>query len=93
MAITKIEERIPARMTREVYERIVEAAGTVGSTLNQFIVQSALEKADNIIERERTIRLTAKDAKIIFELIENPPKPSQALKKAMRLRRNIRCSE
>ena len=90
MSITKTEERIPARMTKEVYERIVEAAGTV---LNQFIVQSALEKADNIIERERIIRLSASGAKVLFALIENPPKPSPSLKKTMRLRGKLRCSE
>ena len=93
MSITKTEERFPARMTKEVYERIVEAAGTVGATLNQFIVQSALEKADNIIERERIIRLSASGAKVLFALIENPPKPSPSLKKTMRLRGKLRCSE
>jgi len=63
MAITKTEERIPARMPHDVYERIAEAARTVGATLKQFIVQSALEKANNIIELERTIHLSTQAAK------------------------------
>jgi len=53
MPLNKSEERIPARMPLEVYERIAVAAQTVGATLNQFIVQSALDKANDILERER----------------------------------------
>jgi hypothetical protein len=45
MALNKVEERIPARMPLEVYERIAAAAQTIGATLNQFLVQSALDKA------------------------------------------------
>jgi len=85
------EERIPARMPTAVYDRIVEAAQTVGATLNQFIVQSALERADQILERERVITLSAKAAKTVFDLMENPPAPNERLKKAMRNREKILC--
>ena len=33
MALNKIEERIPARMPLEVYERIAAAAQAIGATL------------------------------------------------------------
>lgn len=91
MAITKTEERIPARMPHDVYERIAEAAKTVGATLNQFIVQSALEKANNIIELERTIHLSTQAAKNVFDLLENPPQPTRQLKKALLHRKNLLC--
>jgi len=91
MAITKTEERIPARMPHDVYERIAEAAKTIGATLNQFIVQSALEKANGIIEQERTLHLSAQAAKTVFDLIENPPKPAGQLKKALQHRKKLLC--
>ena len=93
MAITKTEERIPARMPHDVYERIAEAARTVGATLNQFIVQSALEKANNIIELERTIHLSTQAAKKVFDLLENPPQPTMQLKKALQHRKKSLCSK
>ncbi len=62
MALNKIEERIPARMPVEVYERITAAAQVIGATLNQFLVQSALDKATDILERERVITLSTKAA-------------------------------
>jgi len=63
MTLNKIEERIPARMPLEVYDRIAAAAQAIGATLNQFLVQSALDKANDILERERAITLSAKAAK------------------------------
>jgi uncharacterized protein (DUF1778 family) len=93
MARTVAEERIPARMPTAVYDRIVEAAQTVGATLNQFLVQSALEKADEILERERVITLSSKAAKTVFDLMENPPEPNEHLKKAMRRREKVLCRE
>jgi len=80
-------------MPHDVYERIVEAAKTVGATLNQFIVQSALEKANDIIDRERTIHLSAQAATTVFDLMENPPRPSIKLKKALQQRKNLLCSK
>lgn len=80
-------------MPHDVYERIAEAAKTVGATLNQFIVQSAIEKANDVIERERTIHLSTRAAKAVFDLLENPPQPSRQLKKALQQRKNILCSK
>jgi uncharacterized protein (DUF1778 family) len=91
MALNKVEERIPARMPLEVYERIAAAAQTVGATLNQFLVQSALDKANDILERERVITLSTKAAKTFFGLIENPPAPNDCLKEAMHQREALLC--
>jgi uncharacterized protein (DUF1778 family) len=91
MTLNKSEERIPARMPIEVYERIAAAAQTIGATLNQFLVQSALDKANDILERERVITLSAKAAKTFFDLIENPPDPNDRLKEAMHQREALLC--
>jgi hypothetical protein len=49
------------------------------SLLNQFLVQSALTAANQILETERTIFLSERDAQTVFDLLENPPTPSQQL--------------
>lgn len=91
MAHARAEERIPARMPTAVYDRVVEAAQAVGATLNQFLVQSALEKANEILERERVIKLSTTAAKTVFDLVENPPDPSEQLKAAMQRRTEVLC--
>lgn len=91
MTRTITESRIPARMPTAVYDRLVEAAQAVGATLNQFLVSSALEKADAILERERVINLSAVSADALFTLMENPPEPNEYLKNAMNRRKEILC--
>lgn len=65
--------RLTTRITDHVQERIQAAADLVGATLNQFVVQAALEKAEKIIENESNIVLTQRESLRILEMIENPP--------------------
>jgi len=83
------ENRIPTRMPRAVYEKITEAAALQGATLNQFLVSAALDRANAILEQERVISLNFDSAKVVLDLISNPPAPNDALKNAMRLRREL----
>ena len=47
--------RVSARISPNVYNTLTEASEITGSTLNQFIVHAALEKAQAIIEHENKI--------------------------------------
>ena len=55
------QDRIGARVPRDVYATLCRAARLTGATVNQFLVQSALKEARAIIEREEMIRLSARD--------------------------------
>ncbi len=76
--------RVSARVSPSVYETLTEASEIVGATLNQFLVQVALEKAHAIIDHETKIRLNKQSATHLFDLIENPPKVNPKLVKAMK---------
>lgn len=88
-AVAKREMRVAARMPEEILDRINEAAGLLGSTLNQFLVSAALDKANAVLERERIINLNFASAKIVLDSLANPPEPNQALKQAMQRRRTL----
>ncbi len=75
-------ERITARVTEQVKETLSSAAEIMGATLNQFLIQAALEKAENIIEKDKIIRLSNKDAQVFFNALDNPPEPNIKLKNA-----------
>jgi uncharacterized protein (DUF1778 family) len=72
------KERITARVPKEVRERLEEAASRSGATLNQFLVQAAIEKADEVLERERVTRLSARDAERLLSVLDQPPPPPNA---------------
>jgi uncharacterized protein (DUF1778 family) len=89
----KADERLTARVPSGVRELIAQAAQTVGATVNQFLVQSAVEKATEILERERVISLSSRDAETIFDLMESPPEPNERLTEALRSRESLLCSK
>lgn len=91
MPQTITEQRIPARMPIAVYEKIAEAAQSIGATLNQFLVQSALEKANAVLEEERIIKLSSASSEALFAIMENPPEPNEYLKQAMQRRQDTLC--
>jgi uncharacterized protein (DUF1778 family) len=69
------KERISSRVPKPVRKTLEEAAALSGATLNQFIVQAALKEAHAVLERERIIRLSRRDAQAFFRALENPPSP------------------
>lgn len=84
MTTTTVERgRISARVPIHVQETLELAAAMVGSTVNQFMVQTALREAERIIEQERLIRLSAHDAELFIQALENPPPPNARLKAAL----------
>ncbi len=84
MSHTVIERgRITARVPLRVQETLELAASLVGSTVNQFVVQSALREAERVIEQERVIRLSERDARAFLDAIDNPPPPNPKLLAAL----------
>ena len=71
-------KRITASISLQAREKLRVAADLVDATLNQFVVQAALEKADKVIESESAIVLTRRESLRLLEMIENPPPRNQA---------------
>jgi len=82
---TAKKNRIGARVPHAIYETLCRAAELTGTTVNQFLVQSALKEAQAVIQRETIIRLSPRDWFWLLQLMENPPKPNATLKVAMKL--------
>lgn len=77
--------RISARVSAAVQEKIQDAADIMGATLNQFLIQASLDRAEQVIERERIITLSKRDSAMLADLLDNPVAPNKALTKALQL--------
>lgn len=77
-------KRITARVSGDVRKTLEQAAELLGATVNQFVVQTAYQEAQRILERESVIRLSQADARRVFSLLDSPPKPGKALKNAVK---------
>jgi len=76
------ETRLVARTSTEIQEIIQRAADYSGATLSQFLIESAMENARNVIERTETLRLSMAGADALFAALENPLKANNKLLKA-----------
>ena len=92
MPISKKNERVSARVPIYIYDTLSQAAELTGATLNQFLVQSALEKAQIVIKNEQLIKMTTQSANTFFSAIENPPVPSSKLKDAVKAYKGLSCN-
>lgn len=88
--------RITARLSAEKQEMLQLAADLSGSTLNQFVVQSALKAAERVIEQEealKTIKLSVEQSRRFLAILDEPAKPNEALKRAVARYRRAKIAD
>jgi uncharacterized protein (DUF1778 family) len=84
MASTDDNARITDHLPHSIAMKLQEAAELSGVTLDQFMVQASLDKAEQIIDREKTIHFSKNDAAMFVNLLDNPSKPNTALLRAFK---------
>jgi uncharacterized protein (DUF1778 family) len=74
---------ISLRVPRQRRELIDRAASATGKTRTEFILDSATRAAEEALLRAERLELSARDSRRVLELLENPPAPTPALRKAV----------
>ncbi|MBI3466136.1 MAG: DUF1778 domain-containing protein [Planctomycetes bacterium] len=82
---------IATSVPAHVQTKLEQAAAWRGTTVSSFVIEAALREAEQVIERERLIRLTAEDAARLVSLLDGPPAPNAALRKAAADHQRIIC--
>ena len=75
--------RITARVDVDTQDLLTKAAAIAGmSSINSFVLNAAIEKAKQVIEREQTLKLSQADAVLLMEALDRPATPNSKLKAA-----------
>ncbi len=75
--------RITARVDADTQDLLSQAAAIAGmSSINSFVLSAAVEKAKNIMERERSLQLSERDARLLIDALDAPAKPNRRLQQA-----------
>ncbi|HEA18590.1 hypothetical protein LCGC14_2749360 [marine sediment metagenome] len=75
--------RITARVDIDTQELLSQAAAIAGmSSINSFVLSSAVEKAKTIMERERALQLSQQDTMTLMAALDQPAKPNSKLQSA-----------
>lgn len=84
MAQAKLkEERIYLRLNESAKDKIERAAALRGTTVTEFVISTAVSKADQVIEEQERIVLYDRDRDAFLNAVLNPPAPNKALTTAM----------
>ncbi len=77
--------RITARVTPDVQALLAKAAALMGvSSINSFVLSSAIEKAQSIMEREDSLKLSKQDNMLFLEALDKPTITNAKLSKAFK---------
>ncbi|WP_042013890.1 DUF1778 domain-containing protein [Aeromonas fluvialis] len=75
--------RITARVDVDTQDLLTKAAALAGmSSINSFVLNAAIEKAKQVIEREQALKLSQADAILLMEALDNPALGNAKLKAA-----------
>ncbi|EKF9125277.1 DUF1778 domain-containing protein [Vibrio cholerae] len=75
--------RITARVDIDTQDLLTKAAALAGmSSINSFVLNAAIEKAKQVIEREQALKLSQADAVLLMEALDNPAVANAKLKLA-----------
>ncbi|EGQ9892932.1 MULTISPECIES: type II toxin-antitoxin system TacA family antitoxin [Vibrio] len=75
--------RITARVDVDTQDLLTKAAALAGmSSINSFVLNAAIEKAKQVIEREQALKLSQVDAALLMEALDNPAVVNANLKLA-----------
>ena len=82
-------ERIDVRIAPSVKRAIERAAVLSGRTLSAFVVDASYREARRIVADETRMFLSGRDRNVFLDALLDPPKPSPALRKAIKRHRRL----
>ena len=78
------EKRLVARANPEIHQKIAEAAELQGSTVSQFLLDAALERANEVTERATRISTSREAFEKMMVALDHPVRPLPRLRQAAR---------
>jgi uncharacterized protein (DUF1778 family) len=81
--------RLEARLSLEVHTLLKRAAEIEGRSLTDFVVNAARDAARRTLEGHSLLQVSLADQERVAELLENPPEPTAALRRAFARRREL----
>ncbi|VYU05615.1 DUF1778 domain-containing protein [Metakosakonia massiliensis] len=76
------KQRIDLRLTDDDKSMIEEAAAITNQSVTQFMLNSASERAAEVIEQHRRVVLNEESWAKVMNALSNPPAPNEKLKRA-----------
>lgn len=83
------DNRMDLRIEARHKELIKRAAAYEGATVTEFAVSTLVNRARRVVRDHETTTLSASDRDRFIALLDNPPKPNKALRRAAESHRQM----
>ena len=83
MTSTTRSEKLDLRLTPQAKQRIVAAAEAQNRTVSDFVLTSALERADDVLAEQRTFILSPEKWEAFQAALDAPPRDLPELRKLL----------
>jgi uncharacterized protein (DUF1778 family) len=80
--LQKSGARLDFRLPSSAKEIIEQAAVVSGQTVSDFAVTTLVKSAQEVLERQKLRQLSDRDREIFLQLLDQPPRPNAALRRA-----------
>jgi uncharacterized protein (DUF1778 family) len=81
---TTRSEKLDLRLTREAKRALQAAAAVVHRSVSEFVLESALARADEALADRRTFSLNATQWKTFLAALDAPPRPLPRLERLLK---------
>jgi uncharacterized protein (DUF1778 family) len=76
------DARIELRLSEESKDLLAMAASYSGMDMTSFVMATVLPAAKQVVAQQNQVAASRRDVAFIARLLDNPPRPNAALKKA-----------
>jgi len=83
-ARTKRSEKLDLRLTRDAKRALQAAAAVSRRSVSEFVLESALARADEALAERRTFGLNATEWKAFLAALDAPPRPLPRLERLLK---------
>jgi uncharacterized protein (DUF1778 family) len=77
-------QKLDLRLTPAAKQTLQAAAQTAGRSVSEFVIESALARAEETLPDRRRFTLTAEQWTAFQQMLDSPPRPSMRLRKLLR---------
>jgi len=78
------DAKLMMRLPLQTKALIETAAQTVGKTVSAFVIESARERATDVLLDQIVFHMSATEAEAFVQVLDHPPAPTERLKALMR---------
>lgn len=81
--------RLEARISTELHAQLKRAAELQGRTITDFVVAAVQQAAQQAIQQSSVFRLSVRDQELFAQALLEPARPTPALQRAFKRRRDL----